>query len=259
MTVPFILLATQRTGSSWVQETLNSHPNLKVYTELFIAGSRGMPLWEPNDIEFLNTYWETHARRPRRLTHHYWTVRYLQRVFDQPGWAAVGFKYMYDQVRHTPPVLAYAAARRIRVVHLIRRNLLDVVISNQRALHTGIFHMAADGRPPIPWAPAELDRTRFRLDPGQVLGELHRLERERELARRWLRATRTPTVEVEYEALLADPRRFGDILSFLGAEPAELSSGLRKIGTEPRAAVVENLPELEAALAGTPFAGFLAT
>lgn len=258
MAVPFILLATQRTGSTWVQDTLNTHPELKVYTELFIGGSTGTPLWEPSDLEFIDTYWETHARRPRRITRHYWTVRYLQRVFDRRECAAVGFKYMYDQIRRSPPVLPYAAARRMRVVHLIRRNLLDVVISNQRALHTGVFHLPADGRPQIPWAPAELDRSRIHLDPAHVVGELQRLERERRLARAWLRATRTPTLEVEYEALHADPGRFAGILSFLGVQAVELTSGLKKIGTEPRGSVVENLPELEAALAGTRFAPFLA-
>jgi len=261
VSTPFLLLATQRTGSSWVQEMLSSHPGVKVYTELFIAQASGSPLWEPSDVEFANTYWEAHARRPRRVTRHYWTVRYLQRVFDQPQCAAVGFKYMYDQVRRSPPVLPYAAARRVRVVHLIRHNLLDSVISNQRALHTGVFHLAADGRPPIPWAPADFDRSKIRLEPAQVLGELRRLLRERERVRRWLKLTRTPTLEVHYETLVADRGRFAEILEFLGVpepDPAHLRSGLQKIRTEPRAAVVENLPELEAALAATPFAPFLA-
>lgn len=260
MTVPFLLLATQRTGSSWVQEMLDSHPGVKVYSELFIAGSRGRPLWGPGDIDFIETYWEQRVRPPSALTRQYWTMRYLQRVFGQPDCAAVGFKYMYDQIRRSPPVLPYAAARRVRVVHLVRRNLLDVVVSSRRALHTGVFHLAGDGRPPIPWAPAELDRSRFSLDPGQVVRELRRLTRERALVRGWLRLTRTPSIEVRYEDLLGDQARFGEILDFLGvarADPSRLRSGLQKIRSEPLQSVVENLGELRAALAGTSFERFL--
>jgi LPS sulfotransferase NodH len=260
MTTPMIVLATQRTGSSWVQEMLNSHSGVKVYSELFLAEARGRPMWEPSDVEFVNTYWERRARRPRRLTRHYWTVAYLRRLFDQPECEAVGFKYMYDQVRRSPLVLPYAAARRVRVVHLIRRNLLDALISSERALHTGIYHMANDQRAPIPWAPSTLDQSKIHLDPASVLAELTRRARERQRVRAWLRATRTPSLEVEYEALATDPRRFRPILEFLGVrrpDAGDLHSGLKKLATAPRADMVENFGELRAALVGTPFEPFL--
>jgi len=255
----FILLATQRTGSSWVQEMLGSHPGVKVYTELFLAGARGVPMWEPSDVEFVNTYWERLARRPRRLTRNYWTVRYLNRLFDQPHCHAVGFKYMYDQVPRSPAVLPYAAARRVRVVHLVRHNLLDSVISNQRALRTGLYHVATDDRPPIPWAPSQVDETRIRLDPSQVMRELQRLSHQRRLVRAWLAATRTPAIEVRYETLAADPAAFGPVLDFLGVpggDPTALRSGLKKLRTAPKADVVENFAELTAALRGTPFESY---
>jgi LPS sulfotransferase NodH len=236
---------------------LDSHPGVKVYTELFLAGATGAPMWEPSDIEFVNAYWQ----HRRAVSRPYWTVRYLQRVFDQPDVAAVGFKYMYDQIPRSPMVLPYAAARRVRVVHLVRRNLLDSVISNQRALHTGLYHLPTDGRPQIPWAPAELDEGRIRLDPDQVLGELSRLARERERIRRWLRITRTLTLEVEYETLVRDVAAFAPMLHFLGvqdADPGRLHSGLKKLRTTPREHVVENFGELQTALAGTAFEAFLA-
>ncbi|HEY1593543.1 MAG TPA: Stf0 family sulfotransferase [Solirubrobacteraceae bacterium] len=256
----FILLATQRTGSSWVQEMLHSHPSLKVYSELFLPDASGMPMWEPSDVEFAASFVGGRARPPTLITRRYWTVAYLRRLFGQPGELSVGFKYMYDQVPHSPEVLVYAAATRVPVVHLIRRNLLDTVISAELAASSGLYHLPADGRPAIPWLASERGEERIRLDPDQVVAELTKLERERRRFRRWLELTRTPTVEVEYEALVADPSRFGRVLEFLGVpdpDPSPLECGLKKVRTESRADVIANYPELEATLSATPFAAFL--
>lgn len=253
-------MATQRSGSSWVQETLNTHAGLKVYTELFIYQGRDFPFWEPNDVEFANTFWDRHATRPRRLTKPYWTVRYLQHVFDQPDCQAVGFKYMYDQIRRSPEVLVWAAAARVKVVHLVRTNLLDVVVSAKLAEKTRVWGIATDGRPDMPWTSSTMTSQRITLDPGFVFGELTRMSRERDRARAWLKRTRTPTCEVLYETLAADQGAFATILDFLelpDPDPSVLRSPLKKLRTAPVSDVVENFAEVRARLLGTPFEGFL--
>jgi LPS sulfotransferase NodH len=257
MGTAFILLATQRTGSSWVQEMLNSHPHVKVYTELFLAGASGNPTWDPSDIEFANTYWEATVGRPRALRRPYSTTKYLQRVFDQSECDAVGFKYMYDQIPRSPEVLLHAAATRTRIVHLVRRNLLDTVISAKLALRSGIFHQSTDDRPRIPpWAPAKPRASTITIEPRELMSELQRLTRERRRMRAWLRLTRTPFIEVEYETLALGPDGFGEVLDFLrlpGRDANRLNSSLKKLRRAPREAVVENLDEIEATLAGTRF------
>jgi LPS sulfotransferase NodH len=254
----FILLATQRTGSTWVQEMLNSHPDLKVYSEMFLSYASGRPMWEPNDIEFANTYLEARARRPARLSRHYWTVRYLQRLFHQPGVGAVGFKCMYNQLRPNPAIAAYAASARVRVVHLVRRNLLDTVISAKLAEARGVYQLAGDGRPPIPWSPTEVNEAKVWLEPAWTVAELRRLSRERDWIRFALRLLRVATCELVYEDLVRDPRQFDRALRFLGvASGAELHSGLRKLNVHPPLEVVENVQELESALSATPYERFL--
>jgi LPS sulfotransferase NodH len=258
---PFILLATQRSGSSWVQEMLNSHPDLKVYNELFLADAEGISIWEPRDIEFANTYLKTHMRRSWSLRD-YWTIRYVRHVFCQPDALGVGFKYMYDQVRHSRAVLPYTAAARIPVVHLIRRNLLNVVISSTLAGATGLYHRPIDGRPPIPWAPSDPVEERITLDPAEVVRQLTDLARRRDRYRRWLRLTRDPTCEIQYEELASDPSAFGRILSFVGLPARDwsnLSSGLTRLRTAPQSAVVENFEEVRACLSGTAFESFVET
>ena len=197
---------------------LNSHPDLKVYNELFQPDAEGISIWEPRDIEFANTYLKARMRRPW-LSRDYWTIQYVRTVFRQPDVRGVGFKYMYDQVRHSRAVLPYVVAARVRVVHLIRKNLLDVVISSALAGATGLYHRPTDGRPPIPWAPSTPVEERITLDPAEVVGQLTELARRRDRYRRWLTLTRTRTCEIAYEDLAADPSAFGRILPFSGFRP----------------------------------------
>lgn len=254
----FVLLATQRTGSTWVQEMLNSHPDLKVYSEMFLSYATGMPMWEPRDVEFANTYLQARVRRPARLSRHYWTIRYLQRLFDQSEIGAVGFKCMYNQIKPNPAIAAYLASAPVRVVHLIRRNLLDTVISARLAEAGGVYQLASDGRPPIPWSPTEIQRLKVRLEPDRTLADLRRLSRERDWIRLALRLLRIPTCEVAYEDLVHDNRGFGRILRFLGVGgEVQLHSGLRKLNAQPPSEVVENFQELESALSATRFERFL--
>lgn len=90
--LPFMVLATQRSGSSWAQEMLNSHPDIRVYTELFVTGASGYPMWEPKNIEFAGSYLEARVRFPQLITHPYWVVRYLNSVFHQSDVKAVGLE-----------------------------------------------------------------------------------------------------------------------------------------------------------------------
>jgi LPS sulfotransferase NodH len=256
----FIILATQRTGSSWVQEMLDSHPRVRVFNELFLSGARGKPIWGPDNVEFAESFLDARRRRPSPLTRLYWQYRYLQRVFGQSDVDAVGFKYMYDQVPHSLAVLPHAALSRVRVIHVVRRNLLDRIISNKLAQKTGLFHLAGDDRPPVPWWPNERVESTVRLPVDELLDELRQLTRQRALMRSWLRLSRTPVREVEYEALVEDHSGFGLLLRFLGLPQGDwplLSSGLQKLRTRSQAEVIENFAEIRAALAPTPYAAYL--
>jgi LPS sulfotransferase NodH len=261
MAVPFIILANQRSGSSYVVDFLNSHPEAKVYGELFMSSpKRQRPLWKPNDLEFARAFVNRHTRRRTGLARPYWTWRYLERVFDQPAARAAGVKLTYDQIRVWPETLPYVAVRRVGVVHVLRRNLIDIVLSDLVRQRRGVWQIANDGRPQLPGEKRSPDDTKIRLDPDELMRSLRELAFNRRVVRTWLSVTRTPTLEVEYERLVTGPEQFADVLEFIGLDPGDwrlLKSGLDKMNTRTHAELIENLGEIESRLSETDFAGFL--
>ncbi len=257
MACPFIILASPRSGSTFVHDMLNSHPNVRVYGELFLSRPpRERPLWEPNDLEFARVFVARHPPWARS----YWAIRYLQRVFDQPTQRAAGLKLMYEQVRVWPETLLYAAVRRVRVIHLVRHNLLDIVLSERVRQKTGLWHITNDGRPPLPGGTPPPPGLKIRLEPEELVNSLTRLARNQRFFRTWLASTRAPALEVGYEQLVGEPERFAGTLEFLGLPPNDwrlLRTGLEKINTRTHGELIENISEVQARLSRTHFADLL--
>jgi LPS sulfotransferase NodH len=56
MSTRFIVLSTQRSGSTWVIDTLNSHPMVTCYSEVFLQDGSGKPRFGARDLEFFDDY-----------------------------------------------------------------------------------------------------------------------------------------------------------------------------------------------------------
>jgi LPS sulfotransferase NodH len=256
-TTPFIILANPRSGSTFVRDMLTSHPQAKVYGELFLpAPARERPLWEPNDLEFARVFVDRRLSSGTRLARPYWTTRYIEHVFDQPEARAVGLKLMYQQARHWPEAMLYVTARRVRVVHLLRRNLLDIVLSEKVREQAGTWHVTSDGRPMLVGDKRSAGGSKIRLDPDELLRALNHLARKQRVFAAWLKATRTPSLEVDYERLVAERELFAEILEFIGLDPEDwrvLKTGLEKMNKKTHAELIENIGEVDARLSGTEF------
>ena len=129
----FVLLASQRTGSTWVIDTLNGHPEVTAYSELFLHGGVGYPKYGgAKDLPFYESFVGADAAEDLGSDR---LERYLERVFrDRSNATAIGFKLMYGQATAYPGVRSYLRRHEVRVVHLVRHNLLDVVVSMNAAL-----------------------------------------------------------------------------------------------------------------------------
>ena len=246
-----MVLSTQRSGSTWVVDMLTSHPRVVAYSELFMHGGQGTPQWgQEQDLP----YWQTFIadKGGGRLTRPYWLWRYLGSTLDErPGVDAIGFKLMYSQLtRIARPLTPALWLKRVRIIHLMRRNALDVVLSREagEARH-GVLH-AREGQP--------IESVRVQLRTDDLLKRLTAHERQIEGARVRFKRVGIPYTEVIYEDLVAKEKEgFDELFRFLDVEPAPVSSSLQKVNPTSHEELLENYGDVWAALEGTKFAGQL--
>jgi LPS sulfotransferase NodH len=240
----FVVLTFPRSGSTWLMSTLDSHPRITAYDELFLGAEGVQP--RPADVPDFASYLARVPGPARRLGPLH-RAAYLRAVFrERAGIEAVGFKLMYGQARANPGLLPLFAVRRVRAVHLIRANLLDAVVSYEAGRASGVFHRQ-------PGDPAT--DMRIRLDAAGLRSRLGYMEWDVSRARVWLERYRLPRLEISYEELVGrHDETLSAICSFLGVEEdVELHSTYVPIRQGAKLDLVENVDEVRAALAGTRF------
>jgi LPS sulfotransferase NodH len=250
VTVPFALLTTQRTGSSWLTTLLDSHPEADAYGELFLAGEGTRPPWGARGIERFWSFRSAAGARGHRPRRPRITFAYLDHLFaSNPTARAIGFKLMYDQAARYPETLFYCVRNRIRMIHLVRTNILDVVISRELMLARGTPHATAE---------REVTALRVSLDPSSIRRRLRALELEAAFFRRVLRTLRLRHIEVRYDTLVSEPGTIQRVLRFLDLpDDAALHSPLIKMNDRKQSELVENYEAIARALHRTRFASLL--
>jgi LPS sulfotransferase NodH len=247
--IPFIIFATQRTGSNWLMGMLDSHPAIAAYDELLLAGVTGSGYWGRTDVEFFESYLTRRNRGTNRLARARWSFRYLDELYaPREGVHAIGMKLMYDQLWRNPWVWAYLLSHRVRVIHLVRRNLLDIVLSAETVKAR---------KQPHAWQGHAVDQAAVSLDPDALLSDLKMLEFRVKTARRLLAALPVAHIEVSYEQLTADPLLLRGVFEFLDADfPSDIVTGpskFKKLNTSSRAELIANYAEVQKALSATRF------
>lgn len=246
---PFVLFATQRTGSSWLMDMLDSHPAVASYDELLLAGASGNGYWGRTDLEFFDPYYVRHRKHDSPLARAVWGFRYLRKLYaPRQATKAIGMKLMYDQLWQNPCVWIYMIRHRVRVIHLVRTNLLDIVLSGQAV---------EARRTPHAWQGDDVETPAITLDPAITLATLKTLERRIMIARRLLELLPISHYEVSYEQLLADPSLVYELFAFLdvGAKPESVPvvSKFKKLNTARHSDLIENDVEIARVLRGTRF------
>jgi LPS sulfotransferase NodH len=248
---PFVLLSKQRSGSTWLMDLLDSHPQIDVFAELFNASGYGTPRVGRNrDILYWNSYAALHPARTRMEKLRLYFQYLDEEVFrKRPGKKAIGFKLMYNQAATELGLLAYLSVRGVAVIHLIRRNHLDAILSEETSLVRGVAH-AESG--------AEVADLRIELDTLTLLDRLEQREADVQGASEFLASENVPCREVHYEDLLASPTALKPIQGFLDVgESSSLTSNLTKINPTSHRQLIRNYDAVQEALTGTRFAGLL--
>ncbi len=225
-TNPFAIVSDLRTGSTLLASSLDQHPQIRCYGELF--HSRDLP---DNRIEGFDRLEASAAA-------------VLERAMQARGVDACGFKSMIflplPAARHWAD--AWHRTRELpglRVIWLTRRDRLAQYASVEIARHTGLFHPHDNDRLYRPEC-----RPVITIDPFGF--EAWVRERDAQLRRRRKVLRGVPSLELDYEELTGDwARSIARIQRFLQVDVGPLEQRKKKQERRPLPEVIANYPELE--------------
>jgi LPS sulfotransferase NodH len=244
----FVVAGTQRTGTTLIRTSLNSHPDVSCRGEVFKLGRSPYAL--PDG------YWAyTRAslrRRARALLAPRRSVDdFLADMYTHPGFAALGFKLMLSHYRARPYIWDSLLRHRPRIVLVHRRNHLRTLVSRRAAAATGVYHVSRTL--PAKTAVASWKMKAVTLDPRTILAELDAIAAE--IGDWKALAGRLDLLEVAYEDYVRDRKsENARLMRFLGVKVQDLSSDLERISPENIADAVANLAEIAPVLQKSPHA-----
>lgn len=245
-----------RSGSTWVSDVLHHLNNSTAYEEMFLRPSDGKKRVKMESQtssylqESIGSYPNYFRWRKNYGLRPFSVFRYLDRFYAQEG--SVGFKLMYGQLQNFPEIWLYVIANKISVVHLVRENLLNAIISQVHSKTATVPHSIIEDRDKIP-------TINIKLDPHTTLVALRRKQRWIRWVRKLLELSHVRYIEVLYEDLLQNPESFLPLFIFLGEEDIDeipTSRFVKLINSDHRE-LISNYPALEQGLAGTEFANLL--
>jgi LPS sulfotransferase NodH len=242
----FVVLTTNRSGSEWVMSTLNGFQGVSAHGELFLSKARSSERkWDSNFA--YPRFVEVKSKLPRFRP--FSVFSYLDSFYRTPNKA--GFKLMYKQLGFYPEILLYFIQHQTQVIHLVRRNHLDVMLSYAVKAKTGKAHLLKGQATP--------DHLHVELDTKTLVRKLAWLQKQQEIARKLLIWCRLPHLEIAYEDLARNPIQFhliGDFLSINSREQMP-QSALTKIRKGGHRDVIGNYDQVKKVLNNSKFAGLL--
>jgi LPS sulfotransferase NodH len=243
-----IILTSQRTGSTFLAECLDAHPDVRCYGELLNGIARTPVI--VRDFKYV-------AKTYRYIVSGAWRpIATMERCYARAEKPVVAFQAMYNRV-NTRSVRRFLQERQdIRVIHLRRDNLLKQYVS--KALLTKKRGVSKE-RPWSPHTTSPVPPVSTRISPVKAIKEMRKV---RDLFNEFeLFFARHRKIELVYEQMIngqsLSNAAWAAIGELLEIEPAEAASNQIKINPGDLRPMVENYDELADALKGTEFERFL--
>lgn len=228
----FIVLSSQRSGSTLLCELLGSHPDVVMAKELFKLSGEGRNLDHKRYV-------------PEKGSAEAFLADFF-RSDDAAGIRAKGFKLMLNQFKAHVGLREFLKQEEISVIYLERRNLLKQHVSRQAARSSLLYHAekASDGRPLV-------------LATNNLIEQLEQMETDRDELRSL--ASSCNALLLTYEDLVAERNStLEEAQRFLRLEPfSELASPLIKILSPDLNQSLANYSQVHALLDKTRFSQYL--
>lgn len=127
MAVKFIIITTQRSGSNFLRSVITGNPQIRSMNEVLIERT-----WSDGSSPYAFQL-KRIRENPENITYSRMKEgfsEYLDYIFTPQGQeTAVGFDVKYDQVPHFPYLFEQLHSKGVKVIHLIRENILRTLLS----------------------------------------------------------------------------------------------------------------------------------
>jgi len=172
--------------------------------------------------------------------------RYMSDFYSRDS--SVGFKLMYSHLRNYPETVPFIAYKRLKIIHLIRTNYLDIILSEKIAELTGTSHTTNA---------AEDNKQALYLDPVIALNRVKTLDANTRRIRKLTSSLVTnQSIEIHYEDILKAPdTTMETVKDFLGIDTSvkQIQSNLKKRQTKTKQEIIGNYDELVSFFSQTKF------
>ena len=236
-----IILTTQRTGSTFLVECLQSHPQVHCIGEMLAGGH----IRAPDQV-----YRSRYATKAWRFiaAGAWYPTRMMDKFFANGAKDVNVFKAMYNHINN-PWTLRYLAAHpEIHILHLRRHNLLQQYVSK-------VLLTVKRDKPWQPHATEPVSVARTSIDPAAALAYVREKHDQYDHYEKFF--ARHPRYQLSYEHMIdGQYLRETDangICDFLGVERRRMHSKLIKMNPTRLREMVTNYEELARAFAATEF------
>lgn len=243
----FCVITTPRSGSTWLATLLDSHPQIKSFEEPFIWRA-DRPNWTDSDFPTYYNY-KTSAKKKSIFT----AFRYLD-ILDsyqaETDFDIIGFKIMYNQIQENPEVMLKLLLDNYRIIHLIRQNYLDVIISRAAKKQHRIAHSNT----------VQSKTKQVTIDTSYLIKDLDRCARNHLLFSSLLKIMPVKVLEITYESMQEDYNKvLCSVADFLNVSSDSIAfkSDLKRINQGKYSDKIANYQEVLETLSNSSYIKFL--
>ena len=259
--IKFLIITQPRSGSAWFMSCLNSHPQIycPAQTTLFSKQNLSPIKWfKPDFLKVdnpISPYSKYRSGSLKRQIAHWFNKKKLVYDFLNHMYAknqnadAIGFKVNYSQSRKNRVILSWVKQNDVKIIQLVRYNLLKRLVSHKIANTRSMCHSTHP-----------LEPIKVHIDPKVLIEDFRRRQKRFNRYKILFEdVLHVPYLEVRYESLLNEfDIEIHKILNFLEVDNViPLSSDFVKVNPDSLENIVENYNEVRQALSNTDFNKFL--
>ena len=243
----FCVITTARSGSSWLSSLLDSHPQIKAFAEPFLW-RKYRPNWTDEDFPSYYNYKNNTSIKSPWIMFKYLDI--LDSYKAEKDFDIIGFKVMYSQIMQNPEMLIKFVLDRYKIVHLVRQNYLDILISRAALQQHGLVHSQKN----------PTKTTKVVLNTSSLIEDLSRLDRNYKIIRIVLKLMPLPVMEIKYESLVENRDKLLCLLAdFLEVDSTSITLHSKFKRTNPGVYEdkIANYNQVLEILEGSKYAAFL--